>query len=150
MEMEQMIGEAVEAEILAAFIEDEGITVRPNADGVYIITTRTGSGVRATRGRTIEMNYVGRLLDGTVFDTNLEDVARENGLFTPMRQYVPLPFQVGVGQVIQGMDNALVDMRAGSKVTLIIPSNMAYGSRNMDMIPPFSTLIFEVEIVAVN
>jgi len=150
MQMEQMIGEAIEAEMLAAFLAEEGITARPNDDGVYVIVTNRGTGARATTGRMIQMHYVGRLIDGTVFDTSLEDVAREYGLFTPMRQYTPLEFPVGVGQVIPGMDNVLVDMRAGTRATLIIPSNMAYGGRAMDMIPAFSTLIFDIELVAVN
>ncbi|MCL2416881.1 MAG: FKBP-type peptidyl-prolyl cis-trans isomerase [Bacteroidales bacterium] len=150
MQMEQIIGEAIEAEMLAAFLEEEGVTAQPNDDGVYVIITNRGTGARATTGRMIQMHYVGRLIDGTVFDTSFEDVAREHGLFTPMRQYDPLEFPVGVGQMIPGMDNALVDMRAGTRATLIIPSNMAYGGHAMGMIPAFSTLIFDIEIVAVN
>jgi FKBP-type peptidyl-prolyl cis-trans isomerase len=150
MEEDQIRGEAEEAEQLAAYISEQGITARPNDDGVYVIVTTRGTGAVATRGKTIQMNYVGRFLDGTVFDTSLETVARENDLFTFGREYTPLQFAIGVGQVIPGMDNALVDMRVGTKATLIIPSNMGYGSRNQGTIPAFSTLVFDVEIVSVQ
>ncbi|MCL2413988.1 MAG: FKBP-type peptidyl-prolyl cis-trans isomerase [Bacteroidales bacterium] len=152
MQMEQMIGEAIEAEILAEFLAEEGITARPNDDGVYVIVTRRGSGAVASRGRNIQMHYVGRLIDGTVFDTSREDVAREYGLFTPMRDWVPLPFQAGMGQMIPGLDNAVIGMNVGTRATLIIPSNMAYGTHGMPQagIPGFSTLVFDIEIVAVN
>jgi FKBP-type peptidyl-prolyl cis-trans isomerase len=150
MEEDQIRGEAEEQERIAAYISEEGITVKPNADGVYVIVHRRGTGAVATRGKNIEMNYTGRLLDGTIFDTSLESVAREHDLFMPGRDYVPLPFMVGVGQVIPGMDNAILDMRVGTKATLIIPSNVAYGARSQGNIPGFSTLIFDIEIVSVK
>jgi FKBP-type peptidyl-prolyl cis-trans isomerase len=150
MEEDQIRGEAEETEKLASYISENNIAVKPNADGVYVIVQTKGSGAVASKGKSIEMNYVGRLLDGTIFDTSLEEVAKENDLWSPQREFKPLPFSVGVGQVISGMDNAIVDMRAGTKVRLIIPSNMAYGSRATAGIPAFSTLIFDVEIVAVK
>jgi FKBP-type peptidyl-prolyl cis-trans isomerase len=150
MEEDRIRGEVEEAERLAAYISEQGITVKPNADGVFVIVKTRGTGAVASRGKSIEINYIGRLLDGTVFDTSLEDVARESGLWTPEGRFEPLPFQVGVGQLIIGMDNALVDMRVGTKATLIIPSNVAYGARAQGSIPAFSTLVFDVEIVSVK
>jgi FKBP-type peptidyl-prolyl cis-trans isomerase len=150
MEEDQIRGEVEDAERLAAYISEQGITVKPNADGVYMIVKTRGTGAPATKGKTILMNYTGRLLDGTIFDTSLENVAKEHDLWNPQRQYIPLEFPVGLGQVIPGMDNALVDMRVGTKATLIIPSNMAYGARATASIPAFSTLIFDIEIVGVK
>ena len=149
-ERDQAKGNAEEAARLKAFTSESGITVRPNADGVYVIITTQGNGAPATRERTVAINYTGRLLNGTVFDTSLERVAREHGLYTPQRHYTPLEFQVGVGQVVIGMDNALLGMRVGTKATLIIPSNVAYGSRDQGTIPAFSTLVFDIEIVSVR
>jgi len=147
---EQIRAEAEEAAKLAVFISEQGITAKPNADGVYVIVERRGTGAQATRGKTIGINYIGRLVDGTVFDTSFETVAREEGLFAPGRPYEPLAFPVGAGNVIPGMDNALVDMRVGTKARLIIPSNVGYGGHAVPGIPAFSTLIFDIEVVSVR
>ena len=150
MEEDQLKGEAEEAERLETYIQENGITVNPNDDGVYVIIHNRGTGAVANQGKTILMNYTGRLTDGTIFDTSLEDIAKENDLFTPQRTYEPLEFTVGIGQVIIGMDNAVTGMRTGTKATLIIPSNVAYGSRTQGSIPGFSTLIFDIEITGVK
>ncbi|MFN5711116.1 MAG: FKBP-type peptidyl-prolyl cis-trans isomerase, partial [Bacteroidota bacterium] len=59
-------------------------------------------------------------------------------------------FTVGNGEVIPGWDEALLLMNSGGKATFIIPSNLAYGEMNQGPIKPFSTLIFEVELLDVN
>jgi FKBP-type peptidyl-prolyl cis-trans isomerase len=150
MEEDQIRGEVEEAEILAAYIKEQGITVKPNNDGVYVIIQRGGTGPVVTKGKTVHVNYVGRLLDGTVFDTSLESVAREHNLFTPQRPYEPINYVVGSGLIIPGWESAIEGMRVGTKATLIIPSNMAYGPRAQGSIPGFSTLIFDIEIVSVK
>ncbi|MDR0438425.1 MAG: FKBP-type peptidyl-prolyl cis-trans isomerase [Bacteroidales bacterium] len=150
MEEDQIRGEAEEATKLKAFISEQGITVEPNDDGVFVIITTEGDGRPISRGETITINYVGRFLDGTIFDTSLEDIAKEHDIYKSDRSYEPLSFQVGAGRIIPGMDYAVLGMKTGTKATLIIPSNMAYGSRAQGTIPAFSTLIFDIEIVDVT
>jgi len=150
MEEEQARGEAEELAKLETFLKENRITAKPNADGVYVIITSRGSGAVASRGKEVAINYVGSLLDGTTFDTNKESTARETGLYNPGGRYEPLSFVVGGGRMIRGMDNGVEGLRVGTKARLIIPSSVGYGSRDMGTIPPFSTLIFDIEIVSVN
>src|ERR1041385_8572364 len=102
----------------------------------------TQVGKVAKSGDTIAMNYTGRLQDGTVFDSNVD----------PKFNHVePFVFTLGAGQVIPGWDKGIVGMKVGEKKTLTIPPEDAYGANGVPgAIPPNSTLIFDVELVAIN
>ena len=83
----------------------------------------------------VKVNYEGRLIDGTVFDASARH-GGEPAEFTPQ-------------QVIKGWTEALTMMPVGSKWRLFIPSDLAYGDRDQGQIKPFSTLIFDVELVEI-
>lgn len=102
-----------------------------------ITDTVVGTGAEATPGSTVSVNYVGALPDGTVFDAS----ANHGGAFT---------FPLGAGRVIRGWDEGVAGMKVGGKRTLVIPPAYGYGSSDMGVIPPNSTLIFEVELVSVQ
>ena len=72
---------------------------------------------------------------------------KEKNTFNPQRPYEPIKFQLGQGQVIPGWDEGLALLNKGSKAKFIIPSKIGYGENAAGPIPPFSTLIFEVELV---
>lgn len=93
-------------------------------------------------GDTVAMNYTGRLEDGTVFDSNVD----------PKFNHVePFVFVLGTGQVIPGWDKGIVGMKVGEKKTLTISPVDAYGENGVPgVIPPNSTLIFEVELLAIK
>ncbi|WP_165941919.1 FKBP-type peptidyl-prolyl cis-trans isomerase [Cardinium endosymbiont of Culicoides punctatus] len=96
------------------------------------------------------MHYIGRLLDGTVFDTSIIDVAKENNMYNPQRDYQPFVFQVGTGNVIPGWDEGLLLLKKNEKARFFIPSTLAYGDQSIgNVIPANSVLIFEVEVVDV-
>lgn len=78
-------------------------------------------------GDTISVNYVGKLEDGTIFDTSLKEIAIEAGKYNQMRNYEPLTFTVGAGQMIKGFDEGVVGMQVGEEKTLTIPPEEAYG-----------------------
>ncbi|MEF8779489.1 MAG: peptidylprolyl isomerase [Haloferacaceae archaeon] len=82
-----------------------------------------------TTGDSVTIEYIGRLDDGTVFDTSREDVAEEAGIAEaqPDREYEPLTVEVGAEQVIEGMEEGLVGLEAGETTTLSIPPEKAYG-----------------------
>lgn len=110
--------------------------------GLYYVIHTPGTGDNAKKGQTVSVNYTGKLLDGKVFDSNID----------PKFNHVE-PFNVpaGAGQVIKGWDEALMLMNKGTKATVYIPSNLGYGSRAMGTdIPANSILIFDMEILDIK
>jgi FKBP-type peptidyl-prolyl cis-trans isomerase len=83
----------------------------------------------------VKVHYTGKLLDGTIFDSSLDSGQ-------------PFEFTLGRRAVIEGWDLGIALMNEGGKATLIIPSKLAYKERGAgEVIPPFSPLVFEVELV---
>ncbi|MDC0234972.1 FKBP-type peptidyl-prolyl cis-trans isomerase [Candidatus Marinimicrobia bacterium] len=99
---------------------------------------KVGDGAKAENNSVVTVNYTGWLRDGTKFDSSLN----------PGRK--PFRFTVGAGHVIKGWDEGVAGMKVGGKRKLIIPPNMGYGKRDMRVIPPSSTLVFEVELLVVE
>ncbi len=96
-----------------------------------------GTGTEAVAGKHVVVNYEGKLLDGTVFDSSYT-------------RGTPFDFDLGAGQVIQGWDQGVVGMKVGGKRKLVIPASLAYGDRAIGTIPANSTLVFEVELLDVK
>lgn len=104
---------------------------------------RAGTGAEATSGKTLTVHYTGWLYDeskpdqkGLVFDSSAGGTA--------------FSFTLGAGQVIPGWDQGLVGLRVGGIRRLVIPSSLAYGSSRRATIPPYSVLVFEVELLDVK
>jgi FKBP-type peptidyl-prolyl cis-trans isomerase FkpA len=121
-------------------------TPGPAAEQLIITDTVVGTGKEATVGATVYMHYSGWLyrplakqMHGKLFDSSI-----------PRGE--PLDFVLGAGRVIKGWDQGIKGMKVGGKRTLIIPSELAYGSRPSpgSNIPPNSALIFDVELVDVK
>jgi len=109
---------------------------------LIITDNKVGDGREAEKGLTVNVHYTGWLYqDGektTKFDSSVD--RRE-----------PFSFILGVGQVIKGWDSGVSGMQVGGSRTIIIPSEMAYGSRGAgDVIPPNSDLIFDVELIGIQ
>ncbi|BDD03580.1 FKBP-type peptidyl-prolyl cis-trans isomerase [Aureibacter tunicatorum] len=135
-----------------AYLKKNNINYKTTESGLrYVIENENPSGEKAEAGDEVSVNYVGKLMNGTVFDTNNPEVAKEAGIFTEGRPYEPLNFYLGRGQVIKGWDEGIGLLRTGEKAVLYIPSPLAYGSRPAgDKIPANSILIFDVELVKVT
>ena len=119
---------------LNAYLEKNGVVAQPTSMGLYYVKTQDGTGEKPSKGSTVKAHYTGYLLDGTVFDTSIE-------------RGEPIEFVLGVGQVIPGWDEGIAMMSKGEKAVLYIPYYLAYGDRDLGVIPPFSNLVFEVELI---
>jgi peptidylprolyl isomerase len=127
-----------ETGIINKYLKDNGITASPTASGLYYIEREKGTGPAPQTGDKVKVWYTGKLVDGTVFD------ASEN-------RGQPYEFALGQGRVIKGWDEGIALMKQGGKATLIIPSKLGYGERGSGQrIPPFSPLVFEVELQGVT
>lgn len=120
--------------------------------GVVIIVQEEGAGSRPTTGTVVYTDYTGSLMEGgTVFDTSIESVARENSIYVEGRNYLPLNFVMGAGNVILGWEYAFRRLRPGSKAVLIIPSPYAYRDQvNNAKIPANSILRFDVDFLGID
>lgn len=108
------------------------------ASGLRYRDEAVGAGAEAMRGRRVTVHYTGTLDDGTKFDSSRD---RDE----------PFQFTLGVGQVIAGWDEGVSGMRVGGRRTLVIPSELGYGARGAGgVIPPFATLVFDVELLEVR
>jgi FKBP-type peptidyl-prolyl cis-trans isomerase len=138
-------------EELDKYLSDNKVKVQPTESGLYYIETKKGNGAKPEVGKTVKVNYTGRFLDGKVFDTNNEKEAKAAGIFNERRPYEPIEFTLGQGQVIKGWEEGIAMMKVGGKAKLIIPSNLAYGERGVNgAIPPYATLVFDVELVGIK
>jgi len=139
-----------EPKALAKYLEDNKITTKPTSTGLIYIEKSKGKGAKPTKGCKVKVNYTGRLLDGTVFDTSDKEVAKKAGpgVYNEQRPYEPIEIPIGVGQVIPGWDEGIMMMSPGAKAQLIIPSSIAYGEQGQGPITPFSSLVFDVELIS--
>lgn len=138
-EMEESLKKDSEATIaegesfLAKNKKKKGVVVLPS--GLQYKILKKGKGPKPTNGDEVTVHYTGTLLDGTVFDSSIERNS---------------PITINIDQVIKGWTEALKLMPQGSKWMLYIPYDLAYGSNSAgDVIKPYSTLIFEVELLDV-
>ncbi len=119
---------------LAKNKEKPGVKVTPS--GLQYEVIKMGTGPKPTAQNTVKVHYVGTVIDGTEFDSS---VKRNQ------------PAEFPVSGVIPGWTEALQLMPVGSKFRLVIPQSLAYGARGAgDVIKPFSTLIFEVELLEIT
>ncbi len=81
-------------------------------------------------GDTVKVEYVGRYEDGDVFDSSREEVAAEAEIAHPNREYEPLEFEVGAGEVVQGFDEGVVGMEEGEDKEITVPPEKGYGERS--------------------
>lgn len=143
---------AKEADEIAAYVQDNNIKEKPTADGLYVIVKKKGNGPKVAAGKKVAINYTGRLLDGTMFDSSVESDAKRGGLDQPGRTYEPLTYTVGQMSLIRGWDEGVMGQPEGSILQLVIPSAMGYGPTGTrdGSIPPYSPLVFDIEIVSVK
>ncbi len=113
--------------------------VAPDDEKLVITVISSGSGPEAKVGDTVEVNYVGTLVDGTVFDS------------TTKAGRGPFRFKLGLGRVIKGWEQGVLGMKTGEQRRLVIPPALAYGEHgHPPTIPAGASLVFDVEMLAIN
>lgn len=106
--------------------------------GLKYTEIKEGSGAVATNGKKVMVHYVGTLENGKVFDSSLNNNQ-------------PLSFILGSGEMVPGFDEGILSMKVGGRRKLVIPPNLAWGSDGAgDVIPPNSTVTFDVELLDVK
>ncbi len=113
---------------------------------IYVIIKESKNDKKPTKGSNVTVHYTGWLADA-------QGNARLDKKFDSSRdRNQPFQFTIGVGKVIKGWDEGVMDMKIGERRLLIIPASLAYGNRAVggDLIPANSTLVFDVELIDVK
>ena len=119
------------------WVEENFPSAKKSNTGIRYLVLESGSGEKAKRGDKVSLVYIGRLINGETFDQQID----------PQKQFT---FLLGRGKVIQGWDQIIKLMRPGDKWLVIIPPELAYGTRGSSpKIPPDATLVFTMQLLAV-
>ena len=109
--------------------------VKQTKSGILYRIEKMGEGASPTENDTVKVNYRGKLIDGTEFDSSY-------------KRNQPIEFQLG--QLIPGWVEGIGLIKKGGKIQLVLPPNLAYGDQQTGQIPPNSTLIFDIELLDVK
>ncbi|HRO44079.1 MAG TPA: FKBP-type peptidyl-prolyl cis-trans isomerase [Flavipsychrobacter sp.] len=128
--------------LIQDYLKKNSIKAVKTPSGLYYKINRLGTGLMAAKDQQVTVNYTGKTLDGSIFDSNTD----------PMFKHVePFSFLLGAGHVIKGWDEGLTYFNKGATGTLFIPSGLAYGERSpTPSIPANAVLVFDVELLHVE
>lgn len=136
---------------LANEIASQKNTAETLPSGLKLIVLEEGTGEKPKIGQKVMVNYAGYLENGSLFDSNYEEVARKYGMFDPKRKagggYSPFPMDYSPEErLIAGFKEGLLTMKVGDKLRLFIPPHLGYGQQGSGPIPPNADLVFDIEI----
>jgi len=117
----------------------------PGVKALQILELKSGTDPQIAAAQTAVVNYTGWLYEPTAADNKGKQF--DSSLTTG----APFRFKLGAGEVIKGWDQGILGMQAGGRRRLTIPADLAYGDRGAaDVIPPGATLVFDVELLAIE
>lgn len=124
-----------ENSLINRFLINMNYPLKKTDSGLHILTINKGAGKKPSVGSTVKIDYTAAFIDGSVFDSTLE-------------RSEPFSFVIGKKEVIVGLEEAVMNMQVGDHCLVIIPFRLAYGDQKYgNVIPPFSTLVFEIELL---
>ena len=128
-----------EAQLLENYVEANGITVEPTETGIYIVPINVVEGNMAKWGDKVMVHYTLSNLKGDLVESSYD-------------YGEPMSFTIGQGEMISAIEEALMTMSPGTKVKLVTPSSQAFGEIEIDkdMLPAYSPLLIELELVAIE
>ncbi|MCK5536289.1 MAG: FKBP-type peptidyl-prolyl cis-trans isomerase [Bacteroidales bacterium] len=127
-----------ELDLMNEYIANNNITEKPTSSGLYIIYKNKGNGAKTVEGKKVSVHYTGTYINGEKFDSSVD-------------RNEPFEFVLGAKQVIPAWDETVAQLSVGDKVDIIAPSSIAYGERGHQAgIPPYSTLLFEIEVLSIE
>jgi FKBP-type peptidyl-prolyl cis-trans isomerase len=139
---------AIQEKELQKYFTSKNITPQKTASGLYYVIKEEANGPKPTMNDTVSLNYRGKLIDGTTFDSNIDSA---------FNHMTPFEFPLGVNRVIKGWDEGVALLNLGSKATFFIPSRLGYAAQavpgnpnNPKGIPANSILIFDVELIKIK
>ena len=123
--------------------------------GLKVISLQEGTGANPKIGDKVLVNYAGWLADGTLFDSNYEEVAIKFDKFDESRKqgggYEPFPMDYSPdSRLVAGFKEGLLSMKIGDKIRIFIPPHLGYGAQGGGPIPPNADLIFDLEIIGIT
>ncbi len=127
--------EKAEKESIADYLGRSPYEFVTEESGLYYYENTPGTGNTPAVHDTVYVQYTGKFLDGTTFDSN---VGKD-----------PFAFPIGENYAIPGFEEGIMYMKTGGKSTLLIPSSLAYGSQGYYTIPGFTALLFEIELIKI-
>ncbi len=112
--------------------------------GLLLLSAGCAIEKKVEKGDTVKVDYVGKLQDGTVFDTSILEEAKNAGIYDESRIYEPLTLKVGDGSTIPGFENGLLGMKEGETKTISIPPEQAYGPKDPTLIINQTKILEEI------
>ncbi len=135
--------------LLEQYLEEMGYTnIDPTGSGLYFVEKQEGTGDYPEVTDFVNIEFVARLVDGTMFETSDRNLAVQNNIDRDDKLYGPAKFKLEhLG--IQGLREGLMMLKEGGSARIIIPSNLGFGAADLGIVPPYSTLIYDVDLIDV-
>ncbi len=139
----------------ATELETQKSTAKQLPSGLKVLVLNEGNGEKPKIGQKVEVMYSGYLPDGSLFESNYEEIAKKYGTYDERRAqgggYMPAPMTYATNSgLVAGFEEGLLRMKVGDKVRLFIPSHMGWGPQGAGPIPPNSDVIFDVELTGIK
>lgn len=119
-------------DILNQYIKSNNILVEPFPSGLYYIEINEGKGKQPVKGEKVRIRYIAKLLNSRVIDNSMDTI---------------IEILLGKNQIFPGMEEGIMNMRKGGKAQLVIPYDLAFGEEGSSIVPPYSALNIEIELV---